>query len=327
MQEFSNIHNFRLVSEKLPIYRSANWDKATDEDLSLMYEKYGIRYRVDLRSPIEVWHTSRSHSSAEGTPADAIATNLSVAGAFRRHDKGKKVKDPVSMFGARRGEQIVAIREDRLDDAAAVSTRKDDIVWKSSSRLQSSTGPVEIKVVNVNFMNFEYIQEVVWNRLSWKERGKLLCWLLLGRTSKVAEYVGANLLKSGGLLGMYKDFIDSSGDAIHAALSACMEGLEECKEKGTSLSINCLLGRDRSGIISALLQWIAGDSIEDIAENYSKSEEGLAAMFHEMDSMNRRQGLGTDFNGAPRQVMLDLFDYLETKYGGVDSYLGSLFQK
>lgn len=77
---------------------------------------------------------------------------------------------------------------------------------------------------------------------------------MLGKTSKVAEFIGKNLLSTGGLLGMYKDFANSSGSAINAALQACPEDLERCRQEGSSMALGCLLGRDRSGIISALLR-------------------------------------------------------------------------
>lgn len=32
--EFTNIHNFRQVSSKLPAYRSANWDTASQDDIA-----------------------------------------------------------------------------------------------------------------------------------------------------------------------------------------------------------------------------------------------------------------------------------------------------
>lgn len=64
--------------------------------------------------------------------------------------------------------------------------------------------------------------------------------------------------------------------------------------------------------------------MDEIADNYHLSETGLAKVFAEMDELNKRQGLGTDFNGAPRQVIVDFVGYLTEHYGSITEYLNSI---
>lgn len=114
-----------------------------------------LQRHVDLRSPIEVWHTSNSSKASSASPADSIAVNLKLSGAFKKHKSEDqetfKAKRP--KFSARREQQLTAIRDGRLEDAAAVSSKKDDILFTGTSRNKVDGEQFTLKTTHVNFMN------------------------------------------------------------------------------------------------------------------------------------------------------------------------------
>ncbi len=92
---------------------------------------------------------------------------------------------------------------------------------------------------------------------------------------------------------------------------------------GTVL-VHCVGGRDRTGLVSALVLRLAGVSIEDVAHDYAESEEQLAASHAEWvaaapDADERERRLV--FAQAPRQVMEHVVLELERRHGSVFTYL------
>jgi len=111
------------------------------------------------------------------------------------------------------------------------------------------------------------------------------------------------------LLTMYIALIDCSGAQINLALKQMLQpGNLPCV-------ICCHVGKDRTGIMSALLLSICGYSVEKIADDYHKTEIGLPSNHKEF------QIYSPHVRKAPRQVIFDLFDYIENKYGSVSKYL------
>ena len=91
---------------------------------------------------------------------------------------------------------------------------------------------------------------------------------------------------------------------------------------------HCASGKDRTGLITALLLGLAGVSTEIIAEDYA-----LTARYLLPRDLNRRALAGVDAADitwqdyaqqiCPADVMVGTLKHLEERYGGVEGYVRS----
>ena len=86
---------------------------------------------------------------------------------------------------------------------------------------------------------------------------------------------------------------------------------------------HCFLGKDRTGILAAMLLSLAGVGREDIVRDYSLSEEALRPFI--LGEIERNTGLIWENNdehlGSPPSNMAGLLDELDSRWGGVENYL------
>jgi len=88
--------------------------------------------------------------------------------------------------------------------------------------------------------------------------------------------------------------------------------------------VHCMGGKDRTGLVSALLLRLAGVSIEDIAEDYALSGENLRAATDEWiatsadeNERRRRERIAV----TPASAMATVLRELEARHGGAREYL------
>ena len=116
----------------------------------------------------------------------------------------------------------------------------------------------------------------------------------------------------------YLDFLERFRDNFAAALSAVATAPEG------AVCVHCMGGRDRTGLVSALLLRLAGVAIEDVAEDYAASEAALAeahARWVEAAPDEKERARRRVFAHAPVHVMVDVLGELERRYGSVRGYL------
>ena len=86
---------------------------------------------------------------------------------------------------------------------------------------------------------------------------------------------------------------------------------------------HCTTGKDRAGLISALLLSLCGVDKEDIAADYCVSQLYLREMYAAMEEKEQLCGGDIDapFYRTEPQAILDFLRYLEDNYGGTEGYL------
>lgn len=88
--------------------------------------------------------------------------------------------------------------------------------------------------------------------------------------------------------------------------------------------VHCVGGRDRTGLISALVLRLAGVSVGDIGRDYAESEERLAeshARWVAAATDERERAYRLVFAHAPAIVMEQVLDAVEAAHGSVRDYL------
>jgi len=116
----------------------------------------------------------------------------------------------------------------------------------------------------------------------------------------------------------YVDFLERNRDRFGQAIAAVAD------EPGTVV-IHCMGGKDRTGLVAALLLRLAGVALDDIGRDYALSGPNLAARTASwLDSApneaerRRREKLSE----TPATAMARVIEEVERRFGGVDGYLG-----
>jgi protein-tyrosine phosphatase len=116
----------------------------------------------------------------------------------------------------------------------------------------------------------------------------------------------------------YLIFLERFKDNVAASLRAVAHAPEG------GVVIHCVGGKDRTGLLTALLLHVAGVDEETIARDYALSEERLRerheAWFEAAESEEELQRLRR-IAQTPAESMLAVFDELERRYGGVEEYV------
>jgi protein-tyrosine phosphatase len=118
---------------------------------------------------------------------------------------------------------------------------------------------------------------------------------------------------------VYLEFLeryrDRFGEAVTAIASADADG---------AVLFHCMGGKDRTGLIAALLLRIAGVQRDAVAADYARSGENLRLILDAWiagteDDQDRN--LRTRISATPAEAMLGVLAALDTRYGGAEAYL------
>lgn len=116
---------------------------------------------------------------------------------------------------------------------------------------------------------------------------------------------------------MYIGTLERNRDRVAAAIAAVAES-------GGAVVVHCFAGKDRTGLVSALLLSLAGVPDDVVAADYALSEPNVARLFQEWvaaatDPDERR--LRTRVLQAPAATMTAVLRWLRESVGGADVYL------
>lgn len=117
----------------------------------------------------------------------------------------------------------------------------------------------------------------------------------------------------------YKHLLDSNAPRV----AAIVRGVADAPEGG--VLVHCAAGKDRTGLVVALLLDLAGVPRDLIAADYALSSENLKdrlqAWIEEVpEEAREREAMITRGTTVP-EVMLDVLAHLDARYGGTEGYL------
>jgi protein-tyrosine phosphatase len=119
----------------------------------------------------------------------------------------------------------------------------------------------------------------------------------------------------------YREAIDRCRPAIVTALLAVADA-----EDGVVL-FNCTAGKDRTGIIAAILLGLAGVSTDDIAADYALTGTLSGGLMTRLRDRAAARGLdpsvATVLLSSEAETMLALLRHLDERHGGVAAYLAA----
>jgi protein-tyrosine phosphatase len=88
--------------------------------------------------------------------------------------------------------------------------------------------------------------------------------------------------------------------------------------------VHCAAGKDRTGIVVALLLRLAGVPADAVADDYAESEanlEQLSRAWADEAPTEEERARRVELNRTPRQAMVEVLAALDERYGGVREYL------
>jgi protein-tyrosine phosphatase len=109
-------------------------------------------------------------------------------------------------------------------------------------------------------------------------------------------------------------------DRRQAAMGAIFEAISSAD--GPVL-FHCFAGKDRTGLVAALMLSMAGVDPKAIGDDYAETDVQLAAKYEQWlatAAPDRLEAMRDELR-CPPEWMLNALDHLERKWGGVESYL------
>jgi protein-tyrosine phosphatase len=125
-----------------------------------------------------------------------------------------------------------------------------------------------------------------------------------------------NIGDSKSMLERYLFIVDTRPDAFRDAFEVIAEA------EGTLL-FHCFAGKDRTGLVAAMLLSMAGVSRDDIAADYAETDIQLARQYEVWIGeapLEKRDAFREELR-CPADRILGVLDHLERKWGGVAGYL------
>lgn len=148
-----------------------------------------------------------------------------------------------------------------------------------------------------------------------------LAWMPFNSTKGKSAIMAE--INKGGLPMLYEIILEIAGPEIKCAL----EVITEAAEAGEPLLFFCRVGKDRTGVLAALLLSCCGAKPEEIIADYHRSDSvvqeialgGLEKEDEELNQLDRAL-----FSKAPAEVMAAMLSHLDEMYGGPSGYLTSI---
>ena len=119
-----------------------------------------------------------------------------------------------------------------------------------------------------------------------------------------------------GMFERYLMMLDGRPQAFRAIFDAVAEA------EGVAV-FHCYAGKDRTGLVAAMLLSVAGVPGDAIATDFAETDAQLAASYLEWIAAaapERRTEMREEFRCPPERI-LGVLDHLERKWGGVPAYL------
>ena len=111
-------------------------------------------------------------------------------------------------------------------------------------------------------------------------------------------------------------------DDCHYEMKQSFESM--IKKNGLPCIIHCTSGKDRTGVLCALVLKICGASDDVVYDDYNKSELYIEEMFGNPKNPTVAHFTDRNMMQAPKQVMKELLNYIRKKYVSVENYVDNV---
>jgi protein-tyrosine phosphatase len=135
-----------------------------------------------------------------------------------------------------------------------------------------------------------------------------------GYRMQAISILGREVMQPRGLIGLGYDSLDHCGPEIAEALRAYTS------TSNLPIMVHCTQGKDRTGLVIALILFLLDIPSEAISTDYVMSEKELLPERESRLKEIRSIGLTDDFAGCPADWIEKMEGHLREEYGGVEGY-------
>lgn len=142
--------------------------------------------------------------------------------------------------------------------------------------------------------------------------------MIFGYRMKAISILGREVMTPRGLIGLGYDTLDSCGAEIAEALKYF------ASREHYPILLHCTQGKDRTGLITALLLFLLEIPLSAIAEDYRMSAKKLEPEREVRLIELKEMGFSEAFADCPKDFIESIYKHLDTKYGGIMEYLETI---
>ncbi|KAL7449081.1 hypothetical protein ACHAWC_001178 [Mediolabrus comicus] len=317
------------------VYRIGRVSDATEQDLEILFGQIGIKTLVDLRSPTEL----KDDPTLEREEVFADFTDMVF------YENGDKVKE----LGPEEKRMQKKRKRDRVREvvSGAKKNTKDVVVGFVDNFFGGEEFDGEIKEEEcIDCIEASKLIEESARRKNRKERHFVSIMNELkyvrGTLSKLRKRdIAGTILKAPSTIvsksareNIKKPFLDEINDGGLPMLNELLLRfgapgikyvLDLISDKNRHpIAFYCTAGKDRTGMIAAIILALLGTEDDAIVEDYSLSANVYAEMNDHkamVGALSQRSLDAKTFLGAPPQVMRDTLTNIRNTYGSVEGYL------
>ncbi|KAJ1915520.1 hypothetical protein IWQ60_008411 [Tieghemiomyces parasiticus] len=336
---FQRISNFRDVAcsvyesskklglegtKRVPIkprmlFRSARPDKATESDLEHITKNIGIKTIIDLRSEIEGNDNDEENSWYDEFPlaAAAVFSPISSLPHPDNIDVSEEITEPLTEPPSETESELSTASSRVSPPSRPLADRK----HKTRLRKEDISLPLGLKPVvkqkryNINLIGPRFRYGFVFKKAKFSTKSKLAYYQLRGMKQQMLDTVGREIFQVVGLTGFYNALLTYSAREIARTLKVF------CNPHNYPILVHCSHGKDRTGIVIALILSLLGVDDRIIVDDYAKTRELMKDKIEEIKSDMRGTGMPDDFADAPPEAMAETLKHLRKVYQGASYYM------
>lgn len=197
---------------------------------------------------------------------------------------------------------------------------RDERISDVRSQMQTTCGPdFEDKENHIGLLNK---RRVVWGltRVLPPSQLQQLAANVISNPLRMRSGI-VNQMDQGGLILLNRIIVEAGASSVGRAMNTVVDGLQKGR-----VYFYCSAGKDRTGLLAALILKVLGVGDREVIFDYVKSaemwENGPYHIRLEYSGRLERAGL-TPLNwiGCPPEVMQDTLLYIRKQYGSIEDYL------
>jgi len=345
LQNVKNARDLSTIqgSPVLPgrLFRTGRVSDASTEDIALLLEDLNMTTLVDLRSPTELKDDATLMRTAiygnftnllwrERKPGCVLELEPNQV-PLKKHFWNRKYKKGTTTEASGVDPEDETVTTQELlekglqdDDELLISTNHEqngDCLCQDPSQLERPSQDRRERHF-VSLMNeLKYVKGTV-SKVRKRDMAKSLLKapgaLVSQRVRNSCKKPFLDEINQGGLPMVNDMLLRYGAPGIKYVLELA------CDRHRHPMAFYCTAGKDRTGVITALILKLCGVSTQAIVEDYTLSANVYAEMNdHQamVGALSQRSLDPKTFLGAPAHVMQDTLDAMEEEYGSVEAYL------
>lgn len=192
----------------------------------------------------------------------------------------------------------------------------DPVVDAVYPRIKKGTfmDPSSCKRYNIPLMNKSFKIMGLFLPSKWGTKMNMVKAVVYGSEKTPTEIFAEEAMNPMGLLGLNKLMLVYGKEEIAQVLRIC------ANSSNYPIMYHCSSGKDRTGLITALILLCCGVDAQDIITNYHQSEIFLSPVMDRITAENQAKGLNAGFDGTPPEVMEQTIGYIFEKWGSITGY-------